>query len=751
MTAGKFVFGTQYWRPPSPQREDWAEDLERIRQTGMNTVKFWPMWADLMPAPDTYDFAQLDDLFDLAAAKELKVVANIVVYAAPFWLKRVFPDSAYVNNEGRPLLSQSGIAWTAGVLPGPCFDHDGARAKAEEFIQTVVSRYSDREHLIAWDVWNEINWGGVTDTHPMGRLCCYCEHTVRKFKEWLQRRYGDLDGLSKAWSRKYADWADVEPPPFSEHWAYRTYPDMLDWRRYMTENITEKAEWRARTAKRADPNHPVMMHTGAAVSTGREMEYYCTDDWKIARHVDLYGMSGYGETRGFVAMLDGLRCACDGKEFWLSEMAGGPAYHMVNMYTHAHTHLHVMGATSGAAPTLGPYAERQRGGETGTTPVMSPTPAQQAMIVWQGVARGAKGMLYWQWRPERFGAESPGWGLTRIDGSSTPRVEMATSIAGVLNEYGDMLYAARVPKAEAAILFSLDTYFMDWIDTSSSEHVRNSLLGLYHAMWDSNIPCEFVHEDELDKLKAYKLLFMPYPIYVEQARAAAIREFVDAGGVVVAEALCGSIGDGCWTSRVAPGNGLDEVFCARQDDFGTADEVSITVHEDDEAMPHLQPGDRLTGCRYWETLTPLEGGRAVAAQDGGGPAIVIGSYGKGKTALIGSMTGLSYAEKQHAGTRNMVRGFADWAGVAPPPEVLTSPQSFVETRMLDVEDGKFLFCFNHGEDTEATINLEMEQGRYKTTELLGNARAELEAESGALSLKTQIAGGGVKIFLIRPG
>jgi beta-galactosidase GanA len=314
-----------------------------------------------------------------------------------------------------------------------------------------------------------------------------------------------------------------------------------------------------------------------------------------------------------------------------------------------------------------------------------------------------------------------------------------------------MLYAARVPKAEAAILFSLDTYFMDWIDTTSSEHVRNSLLGLYHAMWDSNIPCDFIHEDELDKLKAYKLIFMPYPIYVEQARAAAIREFVDAGGVVVSEALCGSFGDGCWASRVVPGNGLDEVFCARQDAFGTADEVSVTVHEEDEALPHLQAGDRLTGCRYWETLTPLEGGRVVAAQDGGGPAIVIGSYGKGKTALIGSMMGLSYTEKQHSGTRSMVRGFADWAGVAPPPEVLTAPESFVETRVLESDAGRFLFCFNHGQDTEATVNLEMVPGRYETTEILGKTEATLETESGVLSVKTQIAGGGVKVFLIRPG
>lgn len=38
---------------------------------------------------------------------------------------------------------------------------------------------------------------------------CYCEYCTRDFQNWLQRRYGTLDGLSQAWQSTYAKWEDV--------------------------------------------------------------------------------------------------------------------------------------------------------------------------------------------------------------------------------------------------------------------------------------------------------------------------------------------------------------------------------------------------------------------------------------------------------------------------------------------------------------------------------------------------------------
>ena len=37
----KFIFGTQYWRPPMPVREDWERDLDLIKETGLIAIKLF--------------------------------------------------------------------------------------------------------------------------------------------------------------------------------------------------------------------------------------------------------------------------------------------------------------------------------------------------------------------------------------------------------------------------------------------------------------------------------------------------------------------------------------------------------------------------------------------------------------------------------------------------------------------------------------------------------------------------------------
>ena len=41
MSTTDLVFGTQYYRPPFPNRETWSSDLNLIAASGMNTVKLW--------------------------------------------------------------------------------------------------------------------------------------------------------------------------------------------------------------------------------------------------------------------------------------------------------------------------------------------------------------------------------------------------------------------------------------------------------------------------------------------------------------------------------------------------------------------------------------------------------------------------------------------------------------------------------------------------------------------------------------
>nr|WP_143111587.1 beta-galactosidase [Paenibacillus sp. BC26] len=66
-------FGFQYYRSPTPHRDHWAMDMERISLNGFNCVKLWVQWRDCHPAENTFVFDGIAELMDLAASHRLKL------------------------------------------------------------------------------------------------------------------------------------------------------------------------------------------------------------------------------------------------------------------------------------------------------------------------------------------------------------------------------------------------------------------------------------------------------------------------------------------------------------------------------------------------------------------------------------------------------------------------------------------------------------------------------------------------------
>lgn len=51
--------GAQYYRPPFPVRSHWKADLRRMRESGLNTVQLWVLWAWVEPVPGAFRFAMV--------------------------------------------------------------------------------------------------------------------------------------------------------------------------------------------------------------------------------------------------------------------------------------------------------------------------------------------------------------------------------------------------------------------------------------------------------------------------------------------------------------------------------------------------------------------------------------------------------------------------------------------------------------------------------------------------------------------
>ena len=69
-------FGAQYYRAPTPTKDVWRKDPERFKEQGLNTVKIWVQWRSNMPAPDTYDFSDTDELMNICGEPGIYAVLN---------------------------------------------------------------------------------------------------------------------------------------------------------------------------------------------------------------------------------------------------------------------------------------------------------------------------------------------------------------------------------------------------------------------------------------------------------------------------------------------------------------------------------------------------------------------------------------------------------------------------------------------------------------------------------------------------
>ena len=59
MEKKKFVFGTQYLRGASPERDVWEKDLYNIRKNGFNTIRAWLVWNTIERCEGVFDYDYL--------------------------------------------------------------------------------------------------------------------------------------------------------------------------------------------------------------------------------------------------------------------------------------------------------------------------------------------------------------------------------------------------------------------------------------------------------------------------------------------------------------------------------------------------------------------------------------------------------------------------------------------------------------------------------------------------------------------
>jgi beta-galactosidase len=711
-------------RDPRAKKEEWRRDLKQIKALGFNSVRCWIDWASGEPAPGEYRLDTLDVLLSLAEEEGLKVVVQVYMDSAPEWVGRQHPDSFFVSSNGQAIRPESS--------PGYCMDHPGVRKADLAFYEAVARRAGASPAFLGFDLWSEphvINW--ANPTYIPNPEFCFCRNTVARFRGWLEKKYGTLEALNAAWYRRHASWDEVEPNRLS---TILSYSDYVDWKRFIADKLGEDLRARYEAAKRGAPDRVATSHA-AGVGLFSSPHYWegQSDDWTMAAQVDHYGTSFYPKHSAFVdrdapwrgALLDFARSfgfANGGRGFWIGELQGGFGTIALNV-----------------SPTV--------------------TPEDLRIWTWSALARGAKAICTYAYYPMSTGYESGGFGLIRLDGTITERARVAGGIARLVSGHSALFLAARPPRSELAVVYNPLAHFVGGRQRATAYGgpqgevagiERDSLLGIYRALFPTNVPLDFVHVDHLkaSELAAYKLVVLPYPLMMPAAAAAELREYVRGGGALVAEARAGWNDERGRAADTIPGLGLAEVVGARETDVQTVEKGQAALLAG-EGLPGLKPGERLAGRWYEESLEPTApGARVVARFASGAPAAVASSFGKGKALMLGSYVSAAYASQPDEAGRRFFEGLLDWAGVTRAVSVSGDP---VEVRLLESGREQLAFVFNHAA-TPVTTSLTLRvpvDGRV-VEEIAKGEAVEAKPTADGLAWRGSIPPRDVRVLRIRP-
>ena len=623
------LYGGDY-NPEQWPEEVWEEDMRLMREARVNLLTVGVFsWSLLEPQRGQYTFDWLDRLLDLLHRNGLHADLATATASPPPWLAKLDPESLPVTREGVRL-------WP-GSRQQYCPSSSAYREAAAALVERLAERYRDHPSLALWHVNNE---------YGCHVAACYCDRSADHFRRWLQARHGSLDALNDAWgtafwSQHYGDWDEILPPRTA---PYLTNPSQeLDWHRFCSDALLELFLMERKILERVSP--------GVPITTNFMRFFKPCDYWNWAPHLDFTADDPYPDPADPAAVLE--RAATS--DLMRSLRHGAPWVVM-----------------------------EQAASAVNSEPRNVPKhPGQMRLGSYQALARGAEGILFFQWRASKAGAE-------KFHSAMLPHGETSTRTWREVLELGqelerlDPVLGTRV-RAEAAFLFDWESWWALELPAKPSRDVRllDQVERWYRPFWQQNMALDFVHPAA--DLSRYRLILAPNLYLVTNNAAANLERYVAGGGTLVLSFFSGIVDERDHVrlgGYPAPFRSLLGIFISE-----------LWPHAEDEAREVTMHGQRYS-CELWSEWIELEKAEAVATfADGwleGRPAVTR----NGGAWYVGTAL-------DSAGTAEVVRMVSQEAGLAP----AAAAPADVEAVRREADGRTVLFLLNHGAD-KATVELD---------------------------------------------
>ena len=627
MNDVKLWFGVDYYPEHWPV-ERRVLDADIISGAGFNVVRLAEFaWCRLEPSPGKFNFQWLDDVIELLSAKGVKAILGTPTAAPPPWLVKIHPDILPVNFKGYRMPPVARRHY--------CPNNPNYIKASERIVEAMAEHYKDNPNVIGYQIDNELS---------LGDEYCYCEQCITLFRNWLKGKYGSISELNKAygtifWSHEYGDWDEIHPPtpPFDE--CNRGLS--LDWFRFRSESFVNFLKIQVRILKSVSPNKRV---TTNLMGLFPGIDYY-----NLSRNLDFPSWDCYPKFSSpyydpaWISLLhDATRCMGVGN-FWVMELQAGP--------------------TDGYA-----------GNPIGVTP----DPGELRKWLYQSIAHGAEGAVYFRYRTVCFGKEQYWHGILNHDGEVNRRYLEVKKAGEELRKIGEVLVDAEY-RSDVGLIFSYDSLWATLVENryySTSYHEQ--VLNAYKGFWSRGVNIDVVPPDR--DFTKYRILLAPFLYLTSKNLIERLKNYVEDGGLLIATART-SVKDefNRVYSNGLPGE-LEDLFGLRVTDY-------TSIPPGREAKISTQYG-LITASGWLEELT-VKSAQVLGLHDyewlKGKPGLTVNHYGKGYAVYVGCF--LTQDASKLMADKIVERGL-----VKPPVELRGEP---VELVSKEGRDYRLLFLINH--------------------------------------------------------
>jgi beta-galactosidase len=445
------------------------------------------------------------------------------------------------------------------------------------------------------------------------------------------------------WSQIYGDWEEIQPPRKAPTYANPT--QQLDWARFSSDSWLACFEDQKAILRKWTPNIPV---TTNFMGFHKPIDY-----WKFAAREDLVANDNYPDTsdpewRVQAGMTcDLMRSLGERRPWVLMEQATT----QVNW--------------------------RQRNAPK--------RPGVMRLGSYQAVARGAEGIMFFQWRASKAGAEKHHSGMLPHVGTDSRTWREVKALGNELSKL-DSVLSSQV-QAEVAIVFDWDNWWALELDSKPSNDLKliPQIYSYYKPLFERNITVDFIHPAA--DLSRYKLVFAPNLYLVDEQSAANLNHYVEQGGNLALSFFSGIVDE---NEQIRLG-GYPAPF---REMLGLVVEEYAPYQATQANMLHTTDGKRFP-CSFWSDVIHLTTAQALATYEqdyyAEGPAITRNPFGKGTAFYVGTAPdpgGMDWLLEQACEAANIQ------------PVSMQAPAG-VELLRRSAGDSAWLFVLNHSAEKVA--------------------------------------------------